>query len=122
MGVNDFFIDLSTYLDVVFDHEYQIIPSFRVAEKYHRLCWGDPSLETASVVCRQVGRRAAVSVHKVDLDFGLEVEGPYASLESVSCPENATNLNQCSLNGQINVVTKCADGILGISCYPCKQI
>ena len=114
-------IDLNNYLDVIFDSEYQIIPSFRVTEEYYRLCWRNYSLVAASVVCRQVGRRNAASIHKVDLDFGLEVKGPYFNVESVNCSENATHLDQCSFS-PVNVVTECADGILGISCYPCKLI
>lgn len=85
------------------------------------MCWRELSLETASLICRQAGRGAAVSVHKADLDFGLEVEGPYFTFEGLACPENATQLNQC-LVGQLNEATQCANGILGISCYPCKHM
>ncbi|KAI6653265.1 Deleted in malignant brain tumors 1 protein-like isoform X2 [Oopsacas minuta] len=103
--------------DVRFDPEYQIIPNFNYQGTFYRSCWNDYSIDFANLLCYVAGRVGAVSVHRIDLDFGIEVSGPYVTADNITCVGNEEHFSECTF-GSIEISPDCSDGVLGISCFP----
>ena len=112
---------VESFADLRFDIEYGIIPSFYLQGSFYQACWQPVALENASILCRQVGSSGALATHKVDLDFGLAVKGPYIYATNLSCTGNESHIAQCNADG-VGLKSYCSDGVLGVSCAPCKSI
>ena len=110
-----------SFADIRFDTEYGIIPSFHYVDTFYPTCWLDIPLELASIGCRQVGSGMALWTHRVDLEFGLEIPGPYLYATNLSCLGTESHISHCTADA-VGLQTECSDGVLGISCEPCELI